>query len=123
MGMYTKLFLDCSFRSDIPEVDMRALEYLFDGADKPEILPSHTFFSKNRAHYMFQSPAYTGPAVTVKLSDYYDNHVTAHIEVKNYEDEIEAFIDWARPLLAEEEGHCVGWKWFEEADNPTLIYA
>lgn len=122
MGMYTQLFFNASFKNDVSAVDKRALEYLFDGADKPAELPEHKFFSMDRAHYMFHSPAYTGAAVTVKLSDFY-NHVTAHIEVKNYEGEIEAFLEWARPLLDEEKGRCIGWKWYEEGDHPILIYA
>lgn len=60
MGMYTKLFLDCSFRSDIPEVDMRALEYLFDGADKPEILPSHLSFLNTGRIICFRVPHIQG---------------------------------------------------------------
>ncbi|AGX84608.1 hypothetical protein SGPC_00026 [Salmonella phage SGPC] len=122
MGMYTKLWFDADLKHNVDEINLRALEYLFVGGDVPDVLPCHPFFTLERWSYMFYSPAYSGDAVTVKLGDYY-NHVSAHIEVKNYCGEIESFLDWVRPLLDVEKGTCIGWKWYEGDDNPILIYA
>ncbi len=122
MGMYTKLWFDARVKRDIDRINLCALEYLFADGDMPEVLPEHPFFSLGRWSFMFSLPAYSGEAVRVKLGDFYD-HVSAHIEVKNYCGEIESFLDWVRPLLAVEKGTCIGWKWYEEDDNPTLVYA
>ncbi|EBQ5090334.1 hypothetical protein BJK68_23140 [Salmonella enterica] len=122
MGMYTKLWFDADLKHNVDEINLRALEYLFAGGDVPDVLPCHPFFTLERWSYMFYSPVYSGDAVTVKLGDYY-NHVSAHIEVKNYCGEIESFLDWVRPLLDVEKGTCIGWKWYEGDDNPILIYA
>lgn len=124
MGMYTKFFLDTKFKrkEHVSDSDWAALEYLFDGKAEPIKLPDHPFFNLQRSRYMFNSPAYTGDAVTVKLSDFY-GHVTAHIELKDYEGEIKQFLDWSRPLMDVEKGTVIGWTWYEEDDSPTLVLA
>ena len=122
MGMYTEFFFTAEFKRNLDQIDQAALEYLFNGNEKPSVLPNHSFFSKRRSEFMFNCPKYTGECVTVKLGDYF-GHVVAHIELKNYEGEIDAFIDYVSPLLNTEKGRCIGWKWYEECDNPTLIFA
>lgn len=122
MGMYTELFFNAEFKNALSEADEAAVQYLFAGAPKPDEMPKHPFFEMSRAYWMFNSPRYHGAGVTLKLGVFY-RHVTAHIEIKNYEGEIEAFIDWVRPLLDNAKDTCIGWTWYEEDDNPKLIYA
>lgn len=122
MGMYTELFFSAEFKDKLSDVDEAAVQFLFGDADRPQEVPEHRFFECSRAYWMFNSPRHAGPGVTLKIGDYY-RHVTAHIELKNYEGEIEAFLDWVRPLLDNSAGTCIGWTWYEENDNPTLIYA
>lgn len=122
MGMYTELFFSAEFKAKLSDVDEGVIQFLFGSAERPQDVLKHRFFERSRAYWMFNSPRYAGPGVTLKIGDYY-RHVTAHIELKNYEVEIEAFLDWVRPLLDNPAGTCIGWTWYEENDNPTLIYA
>lgn len=122
MGMYTELFFSAEFKDKLSDVDEAAIQFLFGDAERPDKVPEHDFFKCSRAYWMFSSPRYAGPGVTLKLGVYY-RHVVAHIEIKNYGGEVEAFLDWVRPLLDNQAGTCIGWTWYEENDNPTLIYA
>ena len=42
-------------------------------------------------------------------------------DLKNYDREIELFFDWLRPLTCALPGDCIGWQWYEEHDEPTLV--
>jgi len=42
---------------------------------------------------------------------------------KNYDDEIQSFIDWIRPYINKSEGDFLGFWRYEEDEEPTLIYA
>lgn len=121
MGMYTKFFFNAEFKRKLDPIDESALEYLFLGTDKPKLLPNHSFFSKRRSEFMFQCPVYSGDGVTVKMGDY-SRHVVAHIEIKNYEGEIESFLDYVKPLLENGKGTFIGYRWYEEDENPTALF-
>jgi hypothetical protein len=41
--------------------------------------------------------------------------------LKNYNNEIDKFIDWLKPYLKNEKGTIIGWKWYEEDMSPTVI--
>jgi len=42
--------------------------------------------------------------------------------LKNYDDEIEKFLDWIHPYLDKQEGDFLGFYRYEETEQPTLIH-
>lgn len=42
--------------------------------------------------------------------------------LKNYDDEIDKFFDWLNPYIEGIPGQCIGYKWHEYDDAPTLVY-
>lgn len=42
-------------------------------------------------------------------------------EIKNYDQEIEKFLEWVK-LYIDPIYDCIGWYWYEEDSEPTLLY-
>lgn len=129
MGMYTELVLKCQIKDNLPD-DVRAvLKHLFKEGDEPKSLPDHAFFKCPRWMMIGQcSSFYHHPAA---LSDYWTGHgnddnrggyIFSRSDLKNYDDEIAKFIDWVMPYIDEMDGQCIGWSWYEEETEPTLLY-
>lgn len=132
MGMYTELVLKCQIRDDVPADVQDILNYLFNnGGDfnNPPPTPEHSFFLCPRWKMIGQcSSFYHHPKA---LSDYWMGHngerdqggyIFSRSDLKNYNDEIRLFIDWLRPYIDEEDEQCIGWSWYEEETEPTLLY-
>ena len=121
MGMYTELVLKAQVRSDIPFEVEAILQNLFNGEEMPSVLPDHPFFSCPRWTMIGSYSSYYHTPFS--LSRYADGYIFSRSDLKNYSDEIEKFIDWITPYLnIYGESNCIGWKWYEEADAPTLLF-
>lgn len=129
MGMYTELVLKCSIMEDVPDDVRLVLRHLFKQGAKPFNLPDHEFFKCPRWDFIGSgSSFYHHPQA---LTHYWTGHGDAdnrggnlfsRSDLKNYDGEIEKFIDWLMPYIDEEEGQCIGWSWYEEETEPTLLY-
>ena len=125
MGMYTELVLKCQIKGDTPKEVMDVIQYMFAGADKPAKLPEHEFFTLERWDFIGScSSFYHHPAVVNSYPkfDYSDEqYIFSRSDIKNYSGEIQAFLDWVKPYIDAMEGQCIGWTWYEEELQPTLI--
>ena len=125
MGMYTELVLKCQIKEDAPADVKSVIAYMFCGGDAPEKLPDHPFFCLTRWNSIGNcSSFYHHPEVVNSCPkfDYTESqYIFSRSDIKNYDGEIEAFIDWIKPYLENEEGQCIGWSWYEEELQPTLI--
>lgn len=123
MGMYTEIVIKADINSKkISALDMAVLNYLFNEGEQPEVLPDHVFFSLSRWSQIGQmSSFYHHPRVVNSISDD-GEYIFSRSDIKNYDGEIEAFFQWFAPLTTAPEGKCIGYKWHEEDDAPTLIY-
>lgn len=129
MGMYTELVLKCQIKDEAPSQVKEVLKYLFKGGEELKTLPDHKFFKCPRWNGIGQcSSFYHHPKA---LSDYWTGHgnnddrggyLFSRSDLKNYDQEIENFLDWLMPYIDEYEGQCIGWQWYEEDDEPTLLY-
>lgn len=124
MGMYTELLLKCEAVKD----DYGVMEYLFSGGKEPGVLPNHDFFTKPRWRLIGScSSFYHHPQAHSDLyvPEWEEDRAVAYLfsrsDIKNYDGEIEAFLDWFMPYVSEFPGTCIGWKWYEDDDVPTLI--
>ena len=128
MGMYTELIFSAELKSDLPEQVVNVIQYMCDGKNQPDILPEHDFFKTNRWRYLFtMSSCYFVDTISpVFRRDKYDDdwRLSTRSNLKNYDGEIEKFLDWIKQYIT---GGC-GFRnyyaivCYEEQDEPTIYY-
>ena len=127
MGMYTEIVFKATVRKDIDKKAMQILEHLFNSGPRPDKLelPEHAFFETWRWQSIGScSSFYHHPR---SVSDWYDVeysdsiYIFSRSDLKNYDSEIDKFFDWIMPYIDEPGGQCIGWRWYEEDEQPTLI--
>ena len=120
MGMYTELVLKCEVRGDAPIEVMEVIGNLFGQQQEPESLPNHEFFKCQRWDFIGKHDSTS----TMKVRPWSlrgDLEIFSYSSLKNYDSEIEKFIDWITPYLCYSHKKCIGWSWYEEEDKPKLI--
>jgi hypothetical protein len=126
MGMYTELVLKCETKEDIPKEIKSVLEFLFGNGESPLETPSHPFFMLPRWKAVGHCSSYyhhPKRVFNIVESPIWDSmYIFSRSDLKNYDGEIEAFIDWITPYLQTYGKTCIGWKWYEEDAEPTLIF-
>lgn len=129
MGMYTALSLGIELRRDCPADIVRVLQYLVRDTDRqpPCILPKHDFFQCDRWRHVLTSTSYSFSFRSHRRLTFDDVttswHLTSFSSIKNYSDEIGHFLDWIAPFLDESMLGLIGWRMYEAANGPTLLYA
>lgn len=128
MGMYTQLHYGVRLKKETPPAVLNVLRYMVGECDaEPSILPAHPLFTKGRWHYMLRCDSYYFDYKTTHylhfddISDQWYFNVTTNL--KDYEGEIEAFVDWMMPYVDAMAGECLGYSRYEETETPTLIVA
>ncbi len=120
--MYTEILIKASINGDISTVEKSVLNYMFnDRLDFPIILPDHEFFTLSHWQYVGVVSSYYH--IPWKTSKYNKDYLFSRSDIKNYHGEIESFFDWLRPLCNERSKRCIGYRWYEEDNAPTLIYS
>jgi hypothetical protein len=121
MGTYTELVLKCRIEDDKPKIVHEILNFLFgDGSEMPIELPDHEFFKKKSWKEIGRScSCYHIPCT---LSFYDGKYLFTRSDMKNYEDEIECFINWLKPYLCNIPGQFIGWIFCEQSIEPFFIY-
>ena len=121
MGMLTELLIKAELK--IPDKSVKdVIDFLFNKGDTPAELPAHPFFYCERWRSIGRSSSYYHhPEV---INSFITNHgyLFSRSDLKNYDNEIEKFIDWIMPYVNEETGKCIGWTWYEDNLSPTMIY-
>jgi len=125
--MYTELVCAFSLTKGTPQHVVDTLLYMTgQSSAEPETLPPHPFFGDTRWDHMLRggSAYFDGdPHSTVRVDEYSGKHrVTIRCNFKNYDGELEKFIDWLTPHIDALPGDFVGYKRYEDTDVPTLLY-
>lgn len=127
MGMYTEFHFNVKLKKDVPEDVIEVLRFMTADRDKPERLPNHPLFRDDtRWGYMLTCDSYYFP-MTVATSLLYDNiakgyFLSVRSNFKNYNNEIDKFLNWIIPYVADYHDNFLGFYRYEEAEEPTLIY-
>jgi hypothetical protein len=127
MGMYTEINCAFEMKKDTPVEVLNLLKYMVgDVLDEPVYLPDHPLFKTSRWSYVLRCDSYyfDGDShSTVRLDDISNSYyVTIRSNLKNYDDEIDKFIDWISPNLDKYPGDFIGYKRYEENEVPTLLF-
>ena len=129
MEMYTELVMEARLKCTTPSNIINILYYMVGEYDNcPEDLPDHPLFGTERWEFMldmgscyFVGDTYakllSRPYVCVTVWD-----LTVRCNLKNYDNEIELFLDWICPYLDSSCHGFIGYFRYEEYDDPTLIY-
>jgi len=126
--MYTQLHLAVELKKDTPKEVIEMLEWLIDKrkeGEQPQT-PNHSFFGCERWKWMFWMDSYyfNAPSHSIFKYDDISKQYILFIQsnLKNYNSEIEWFLDWIMPYVDALEGEFLGYHRYEEELKPTLIY-
>jgi hypothetical protein len=128
MGMYTELNCAFELKKDTPDSVMAVLLYMLDQRNpEPEAFPSHPLFTTSRWRMLLTCSSYSFAACESRTALWLDEaddqyHVMIRSNLKNYDGEIEKFIDWITPYIDGLEGDFLGYSRYEETEIPTLLY-
>ncbi len=129
MGMYTELVCAFELTEETPRHIIETLEFMCgQREDHPNELPDHKLFSEEtRWKWMLQSDScyFDGKTHSEIVNDTVIGvcYVTIRCNLKNYDDEIENFIDWVSPYIRKDYDHYfIGYERYEENKKPTLLF-
>ncbi|KKL69796.1 hypothetical protein LCGC14_2111370, partial [marine sediment metagenome] len=115
MGMFTELHFNVELRKDTPKEVIEMLKYMTKDKPaklNPDVTIDHPLFKTDRWRFMLVCDSYYFNADTHttlrfdKISNTY--YLCIRCNLKNYDSEIEKFIDWIRPYLADFAGDFLG---------------
>lgn len=123
MGMYTELVLGVELSSEPTVID--TLKLMLDGDEENKVVTiDHPLFSTSRWAYMLLCDSFYFDGQTDSKLVYDENSKSYYLNVrcnlKNYDNEIEKFLDWLCPYIKTE--GFLGYSRYECDADPTLIY-
>lgn len=124
MGMYTEFHYNVQLVKDCPDSVFAILRYMLAEGKKPDALPDHDLFKTSRWESMFSSDSYyfaTDTLSTLRRDESGDWFLCVRCNVKNYDSEIEKFINWFAPYV-DNVDELLGFYRYEETIIPTLVY-
>ena len=129
MGMYTALHLGVDLKSETPKEVLDILEYMC--VDNEQLatmprLPDHPLFQTERWNWMFHCDSYYFDYNT-DCSFTHDHITNRHnlsvtCNLKNYDQEIQNFLNWVAPFVVDTYDQCSGYFLYEEEPIPDLIF-
>ncbi len=124
--MYTEIHFNSELKKDISQEILGILDYMLNLNKECPDLPEHEFFKCDRWRMLFNCDSYSFDAdtcSTLRFDDIADAYyLCIRSNLKNYDSEIEKFIDWIQPYLEKFEDDFLGFYRYEENEQPTLIY-
>jgi hypothetical protein len=125
MGMYTELILGCELKDKTPASVINTLKWMCGEGDKPNDLAK--IFMES--YFVFSQSSYYFGVNKGHSKLWYDDiseawHISARCNIKNYDGEIESFLEWLKPHIKSGSG-CRDFYaivCYEEADEPTIHY-
>jgi hypothetical protein len=128
MGMYTELIFGASIKKDAPKEVINTLYYLVNFKKLWDDVPIEKSVTKGRNVLNGGGSYYFGvtDGVAKMWQDDIDKEwkVSARHNIKNYEGEIENFLEWVKPYIESGSGHreMYAIKMYEEMSEPTIYY-
>ena len=104
--MYTELIFGAKLKKETPEKVINALKYILgDIEEKPKDFP----LPKGRCEWLFRCSSYyfgVNKSLCKMWLDDLDKsyHISTRSNIKNYENEIETFLNWIKPFIEDGSG-------------------
>lgn len=121
MGMYTEIYINVDLKEDIPGDVLNILKAMCGEGDEAALEGKPSRWSM-----LFHDMSYYTPRTSCANLTYDEISKQWSLlgkgDIKNYEGEIEAFFEWIMPYIDAYEGDFIGYKRYEECQEPTLIY-
>jgi hypothetical protein len=128
MGMYTEIIFGAGLQENLPDDIRKIIQALVNGDELPAKKPDHPFFNSQRTWLLRSGGSYYFPG-TVEPKFWYDdiaNQWFLHFRsnIKNYDSEIEKFLDWIKPYVEQGTGYRGFYAivTYEESNEPTIYY-
>lgn len=126
MSYYTEFHFNARMRDDVPQEILDRLDFMTnDNAVQTETdLPDHPLFSCTRWRYMLcdGSASFDAQPNSELVSAYGNTYLCIRCNLKNYDSEIEKFVDWVAPYLDKRPGNFLGFRRYEGIEEPEPIY-
>jgi hypothetical protein len=123
MGMYTELIFGARLKKDTPNEVIETLRYLVGDIEKPEKVAIDLWRNPlNFGSYYF---AVNSPVRKMWFDEIDEKwHISTRANIKNYESDIEKFLEWIKPFVAGGSGtrDMYAIVIYEESDEPTIYY-
>lgn len=130
MGMYTEFHFNVELISNVSSEVLEILKFMISNEEKKDSsllnLPNHVLFNTNRWKWMLLCDSYYFNADTHSTlrkenlgKDYY--YLCIKCNLKNYDNEIDKFVDWIDPYVNKELGDFLGFSRYEESEDPKII--
>ena len=136
MGTYTEFKFAARLKHDTPKEVIQFLQKVIvernigventffktEDVEKPKL--NHPFFQTERWYMLFLSNNFFDDIITSQFKFLKNRwEITIHSEFKNYDDEIELFIDWIKPyVIGRKKKQYVGYYNVEGHDKNINIY-
>ena len=125
MGMYTLLQFGADLKKDTPYEVVNILWYMLGKLEPTPPLPDHPLFQTDRWDYILciGDSGYFDEETKHSFNAKVDGgmHLSVTSNLKNYNQEIQHFIDWIMPYVDAEEGQLLGSYRYEESRQATEI--
>jgi len=126
MGMYTEFHFNSRLKRNVDKDIINILRYMLGEVSHIDVVPDHELFSTDRWKVMLISDSYYFDAdthSTLRFDDISETwYLCVRCNLKNYDSEIEKFVDWITPYLRQTTGSFLGFSRYEEFEQPSLIY-
>lgn len=120
MGMYTEIYVNVDLKPDVPEEVLAVLRAMCGGEDKAALEEKPGRWSMLFGNGSYYTPLTSCANLTFdKIRNGWS--LLGKGDIKNYENEIEAFFAWLMPWVDGEEGDFIGYKRYEESQTPELV--
>jgi len=127
MGMYTEFHFNTRLKGDTPKDVIHVLKYMVGISNvSPSPMPKHEFFKCDRWRFLFTMDSYYFDSITHSIlehDDILEGYVlSVRSNLKNYGGEIEKFLSFIWPYIEKADDELLGFKRYEEDEEPTLIF-
>ncbi len=123
--MYTELIFGASLKADTPESAVKTIQALIDDDMEAVRLNSGLVFSRNPFNSGHGYFGLDRPVLAFWQSEYTKQwHLSTRSNLKNYEQDIELFLEWIKPLIDQGSGvrDMYAIVTYEECEEPAIYY-
>lgn len=109
MGMYTEIIFGATLKDETPVEVITILKHLVEGSEIPAQHQEHKFFETSRCRWICTSSSYYFPGRPEAILEFEPIlqrwYLQFRSNLKNYDQEIEMFLDWVKPYIEQGSGN------------------